>query len=733
MIERLARWSYRRRRAMLALWLLLLVGSQVLAQTAGGKSSMNFKLPASDSQKAQNLLKSLFPSQSGASFEIVFDTPAGIDRADATAQIQAVLTKVAAVPHVAEIISPFTGLGARQVSSDRTVAFAQVQLDVEFQNLKTVTTNPIKDIVSHARTSALDVELSGDMFQARRPPGGTEAIGILAAIFILLVAFGSALAMGLPILTALFGIGIGLASVSILANVVSMPDFANQLAAMIGIGVGIDYALFIVTRYRQGLHAGLSPERAIVRTLSTSGKAVLFAGTTVVISLLGMFAMGLDFVRGLAEGAALAVVITMLASITLLPAVLGFVGHNIDKWSLPWTRRAAAREAAGHRGVWYRWSRAIQRRPWPFAVAGLVVLVTLSIPVFSIRLGNTDAGNLPRSDTTRAAYDLLAKGFGAGYNGPLLVAVEVPNAQAAAALPHLDDALRRTPGLVAVAPARLGPSGQAAIIQAYPSTGPQDQRTLDLIRHLRRAVIPAAVAGTGLVVHVGGLTATFGDLSSFLGSHLPIFILAVLGLSFLLLMSVFRSLVVPVKAVVMNLLSIGASYGLIVAVFQWGYGANLFGIGKQGPIESFVPMMMFAILFGLSMDYEVFLLSRIKEEYDRTGDNGQAVADGLSYTARVITAAAAIMVCVFGSFVFGDNRVVKEFGLGLSAAILIDATIVRMVLVPATMELLGNANWWMPRRLERILPNIHIEVSDHEIDGELDQLPQLVDEELARR
>jgi RND superfamily putative drug exporter len=495
---------------------------------------------------------------------------------------------------------------------------------------------------------------------------------------------------------------------------------------MIGIGVGIDYALFIVTRYRQGLHSGLEPERAVVKAVNTAGKAVLLAGTTVVVSLLGMFAMGLSFVRGLAEGAALAVVITMIASLTLLPAVLGFVGYAIDKWSLPSAKRAAKAEAAGHHGFWYRWSRAIQRQPWPFAAVGLAVLVVLALPVFSIRLGNSDAGNLPKSDTTRAAYDLLAKGFGAGYNGPLLLAAEVPTARAGSALPTLDDALKTVPGVVAVTPVQLGPSGRAAVIEVYPSTGPQDQKTVDLIHQLRKTVIPAAVGDSGLVVHIGGSTATFDDLSSFLGTHLPIFILAVLGLSFLLLLVVFRSLVVPLKAVVMNLLSIGASYGLLVAVFQHGVLGGIVGIGKKGPIESFVPMMMFAILFGLSMDYEVFLLSRIKEEFDKTRNNGQAVADGLSYTARVITAAAAIMVCVFGSFIFGDNRVIKEFGLGLAAAIFIDATIVRMVLVPATMELLGNANWWIPKRLERILPDIHIEGQVDDLPFEPADVPELV-------
>lgn len=736
MLKRLARWSYAHRRIMVAAWILLLIGSQVLASTAGGRSSMDFKLPKSDSQAAQDLLVKRFHAQSGASAEIVMadsTDPGGVRSAAARSQVRELLAKVAGLPHVLPVTSPYDPTVARrQISADGTVMFAQIHFDVDSQQLPTATTDQLKAVAVHARTPDLDVELSGDFFQRHRPPAGTEAIGILAAVLILLLAFGSLLAMGLPILVALFGIGIGLALVTLLSNVFSMPSFAGQLAAMIGIGVGIDYALFIVTRYRQDLHDGMTPHAAVIRSATTSGKAVLFAGCTVVISLLGMFAMGISFVRGMAVGAALAVVVTMVASVTLLPAVLGFVGTGIDKLGFPWTKRA---NQAAKRGLWYRWSRIIQRRPWPAALAGLAVLATLAIPVFSIRLGNSDASNLPTSDTTRVAYDLLAKGFGPGFNGPLLLAIEVPDARARADLTSLGSAIAATPGVAAVTPPRLGPGGDIAVMQVYPSTGPEAQATVSLIHHLRVSVIPPVVAGTGLLVHVGGETAAFEDLSSFLGAHLPIFILAVLGLSFLLLLVVFRSVVVPLKAVVMNLLSIGASYGLLVGVFQWGIGKGLIGVGQKGPIEAFVPMMMFAILFGLSMDYEVFLLSRVKEEWDKTGDNGLAVADGLSYTARVITAAAAIMVCVFGSFVFGDNRIIKEFGLGLAAAILIDATVVRLILVPATMELLGNANWWFPRWLDRIVPRIQIEAEGS--DGiELDAnsaLDRLGASDLARR
>jgi RND superfamily putative drug exporter len=506
-------------------------------------------------------------------------------------------------------------------------------------------------------------------------------------------------------MTALFGIGIGLAAVKLLANVVSMPDFASQLASMIGIGVGIDYALFIVTRYRQLLHDGYDAETSVVIAIKTSGKAVLFAGCTVVISLLGMFLMGLSFVNGLAIGAALAVLITMCASVTLLPAVLGFVGHKIDSLALPWAKKTTTTE----RNVWYRWSRFVQAHPAPMAIIGLVVLASLSIPVFSIQLGNSDQGNLPTEQTARKAYDLLSKGFGPGFNGQILVAIKVPDNAAGAKLPAVAAAIAKTKGVAFASPAIWQPGSHVGIVSIFPTTSPQDQRTVDTIDRLRKDTLPPAVAGTGLQAHVGGVTALFEDVSTILGQRLFLFIGGVLALSFLLLLAVFRSVFVPLKAVIVNLLSIGASYGLLVLIFQDGYGASLIGVGKKGPIESFVPMMMFAILFGLSMDYEVFLLSRIKEEYDRTKDNGTAVADGLSYTARVITAAAAIMVCVFGSFIFGDNRVIKEFGFGLAVAVLIDATIVRMILVPATMELLGDANWWIPNWLGKLIPAIHIE------------------------
>jgi putative drug exporter of the RND superfamily len=564
----------------------------------------------------------------------------------------------------------------------------------------------MRSIAKAANSDALQVELGGYMFTDQTQPA-SEAIGVLAAMFILLIAFGSLLAMGLPIMTALFGIGIGLALVNLLARVLDVPSFAPQVTAMIGIGVGIDYALFIATRYRESLHEGADPEAAVVYALDTSGRAVLFAGSTVVISLLGLFLIGVSFIRGLAIGASLAVLFVMAAAVTLLPAVLGFVGHTIDKFALPSARK---RQTVEH-SFWARWSRVLQARPWPAAIAGLLVLVVLALPVFSLRLGVADSGNDATKFTTRRAYDLLSQGFGPGFNGPLLVAGEVHSPADLAAAAKVATAIARDPDVAQVSPPIPSPNGKGVLLQVVPKDSPQDESTTKLVHRLRDDTVPAATSGSTLDLHVGGQTAIGVDLADTLGQRLPYMFLAILVFSFVLLMVVFRSLLVPLKAVIMNLLSIGAAYGVIVAIFQWGWVKSALGVGKEGPIEAWVPMMLFAIVFGLSMDYEVFLLSRIKEEYDRSRDNASAVALGLAKTARLITAAAAIMICVFGSFVLSDQRVLKLVGFGLAFAVLIDATVVRLVLVPATMELLGDRNWWLPSWLEW-LPRVHIEGSE---------------------
>ncbi|HVM65494.1 MAG TPA: MMPL family transporter [Acidimicrobiales bacterium] len=712
MLERLARFCYRRRRLVVLAWVGTLVLVGFLSKTAGGKDTTNFSLPGTESQQAVNLLKARFPARSGDTADIVFSAPGagGIDAA--RGQIEAAVAAAQrANPHISAVASPFGPQGVREVSADHHVAFAEVQLDVSSNTLPRDAGASIESAVRAATRPGpgLQVAFGGYLFSSRTPPGGTEAVGLLAAVVILLIAFGSLLAMAMPLLTAVFSIVIGLGLIALLANVMEIATFTNLITAMIGIGVGIDYALFIVTRYRQGLHDGLPAEEAIGAALATSGRAVLFAGCTVVIALMGMFLMGLSFVNGLAVGAAFAVLITMAASVTLLPAMLGFAGPNIDRLHLPRLHRSASSSEARN-GFWFRWSRTIQRRPWPFALAALALLLVLAFPVTSLKLGFPDAGNDPKGTTTRQAYDMLAKGFGPGYNGPLIVAVSLPRPGDLAVAQRLDDALRADPGTAATSPvqpnSRTAPT--AAVITVTPRTAPQDGATGTWVRHIRRDVITPVVAGTDVVAKTTGNASFNIDVTKKLSSRLPLFFGAVIALSFLLLMAVFRSVLVPLKAAIMNLLSIGAAFGVLVAVFEWGWGASIIGVAKQ-PIASFSPMMLFAILFGLSMDYEVFLLSRVKEEHDRTGDNALAVADGLASTARVITAAAAIMVTVFFTFLFQTDTVAKLFGLGLGVAILVDATVVRMVLVPSTMELLGEANWWLPGWLRRALPELRVE------------------------
>ncbi|HEY2812997.1 MAG TPA: MMPL family transporter [Acidimicrobiales bacterium] len=715
MLNRLADVCYRRRWRVLIGWVVLLVVMTALGGGFGGKFSQTFNLPNTDSQKAFDLLDHKFPARAGDTSSVVFKVAPSLDDPAARASVNDVIDRIRKVPDVLTVRSPFDPDGRQQVSPTAPIAFAEIQFASKpGDRLPDATKTQIQDIVSSSNHPGFQAELTGD-FQGAKPPA-TFALGLLAAVVILMVVFGSVLAMGLPIMNALFGLGVGLAAISLVTNFMSVPEFSTSLAEMIGIGVGIDYALFIVARYRQGLHSGMDPESAVKKAVSTSGKAVFFAGCTVMISLAGMYLMGIDFVSGLATGAIIAVAMTIFTSLTLLPAVLGFVGKNIDRLHVPFVSKSDhVRD-----GFWYRWSRLIQRRPLPAVAVALTILLFLASPVFAIQLGSSDASSRPTTDTTRRAYDLLAEGFGPGFNGPLLLAMEVPAGTDASVLDKVHDAVAQTPGVVFVVPAQFNPQHDTAVMQVFPSTSPQDQKTVDLIHRLRSQTLPAATRGTGVTAHVGGVTAAFDDVSTLLQTRLPYFIGLVLLLSFLLLLLVFRSILVPLKAVVMNLLSIGAAYGILVAVFQKGVGASFFGVGT-GPIESFLPMMLFAILFGLSMDYEVFLLSRVKEEYERSHDNGAAVADGLSATARVITAAALIMVTVFGSFVFGDERVIKEFGLGLAVAIFVDATVVRMLLVPATMELLGDANWWLPKWLDRILPNVHIE-GEPDLDRELDEI-----------
>ena len=748
MLERLARACFRHRWRVLVAWIVVLVGVGVVANgIVGADYRADMTLPDSESKEVQDLLEEANPARAGFTAQIVFRADQGVDDAAVRDAMERLFAQVDELEGV-DVTSPYSPEGAAQVSDRLPIAFAELNVtDREYQEMLDLA-GEIEELGDDVRVEGLTIEYGGEMFAEFEMPE-SEALGLLAAIIILIVAFGSVIAMGLPIGTALFGLGTGVALTVLVSRVQSMPDFAPQMTAMIGLGVGIDYALFIVTRYREGLHQGMEPEEATVRAVDTSGRAVLFAGATVIISLLGLYLMGLAFVRGLATGAALGVLVTMVAAVTLLPALIGFAGRRIEVTTyrgaigvvvvtaglllalltkqgalamlgflalgvlivgsftyakglarpIP-PRRPKAREER----FWYRWSRVVQHRPWATFVGGLAILVVLALPVFDLRLGFGDTSNYVEEQSPRRAYDLLAEGFGPGFNGPIIVTVSGAQASDPVAGGRFADTLRATEG-IAYATDPIPVQDDLALLQVYADSAPQDEETTELIHHLRDDVIPES----GVDARVGGFTAASIDFSDYLGDRLPFLIGAVLVSSFVLLMAVFRSVLVPLKAVVMNLLSIGAAYGVVIAVFQWGWGADLIGVGREGPFEAWAPMMLFAIVFGLSMDYEVFLLSRMKEEYDLTGDNATAVADGLAATARVITAAALIMVCVFSAFVLGEDRSLKLFGLGLAVAVLIDATVVRMVLVPATMELLGDRNWWLPKWLDRVLPRVHIE------------------------
>jgi len=700
MLQRLASFSVRHRRLVVITWLLAIVGATAAAGAWGGGDEQGGRLTGTDSDAAYQLYLDHFPDDPAGSALMVFEDERGLDAA--APAIEAFLGQLRSLPAVLEVTSPLSD-GVR--SSDGTVAIAEVTFDPERFEV-------VDEIASEAdtlRATGTEVDFSSFWFQDGGVPA-SEGVGLLAAVVILLIAFGSVVAMGLPIVTAIAGIAIGLAGVELWAAVVPTPDFTVQVASMVGIGVGIDYALFIVTRYRQALQrrGGRTADRdgvhdAVVESIDTAGRAVVFAGVTVMISLMGMFLMGLSFLYGLALGTSTAVLVAVLAAITLLPALLAMAGTRLDRLSIHRAHGDSTRETR-----WHRWSRLVQRHPAAFAIGGLALLVALAAPTLAMRQASADLGNDAPGTTTRTAYDRISDAFGPGENGPLLLVAATADRAAVERVTALVEPLSAIEGVARVTPPFRSPDGSVAVITVIPATGPQDVATAQLVHDLRDGLLTEA-RSAGTVVHVGGTTAGDVDFADRMTSRLPWFIGAVLALSFLLLMVVFRSVLVPLKAVVLNLLSIGAAYGVLVMVFQWGWLGGLVGIDGGAPIEPWAPMMLFAIVFGLSMDYEVFLLASMKERVDSGMPNSAAVVEGLASTARVITAAAAIMVCVFGSFVLGDLRAIKLIGLGLSVAVLIDATVVRMVMVPATMELLGERNWWMPRRLARMLPRLDVE------------------------
>ena len=701
-LGRLADWCYRHRRTVVLGWIGTLIGTIALSGALAGEFSMTFNVPGAESEEARQLLERHFPDRAGDTIQVAFEAEEGVADPAVRERVQSTLEDLAAVDHVIAVISPYDDAGARQISPGGTIAYAELQLDVPADQFVRADAQAMIATAEAADTEDVNFELGGwAIVNAEEIEPGSEGIGLLVAALILLISFGSLLAMGLPILTAVFGLGIASALIGLLTNVVETPEWAPSVAAMIGIGVGIDYALFIITRYRSALHSGEAPRQAVMTSLTTAGRAVLFAGCVVIIALLGLFTMNLAFLRGLSLSAISAVLVIMLASVTLLPAVLGFVGHTIDRLRVPLLRTRGAGDKAS---LSYRWSRVVQRYPWPAALIATLVLLALAAPLFGLKLGFPDSGNDPEDFTTRHAYDLLAEGFGDGFNGPLLLVIDGEGDRAA-----IQRQVGATDGIAFAAPAVPSPDDEVALLAAFPTTSPQAAETEALVDRLRDTDFGARVLVTGA-------TAGSIDANGYVADRLPLFIGSVVILSFLLLMVVFRSLLVPLKAALMNILSIGAAYGVVALAVKGGTFGGIFGITEPVPVPSFIPMMMFAVLFGLSMDYEVFLLSRVREEYVRTRDNAAAVADGLAATARVITAAAAIMIAVFLAFVLGDQIFLKIMGVGMATAIFVDATIVRMVLVPATMELLGDANWWLPKWLDRRLPELHVEGTGELVD-----------------
>jgi putative drug exporter of the RND superfamily len=713
-MKRFATWCTGHRKTVILGWIVALIGIGMIAGSVGSDFSEEFKLPSSDSQEAFDLLEHRFPQQSGVTAEIVYKAPAGADSPAVKKKMEGVFAEAAKLPHVSEVASPYATGGAAAISKDGEIAYATVQYDTTTDKLEKDDIKKLVAIGQDANSDDLQVEVGGAPVEEVRSEeeGGDSsfAIGLLAAVIILLLTFGSVVAMGLPLLTALFALGVGLSLVTLGTHVFDTAEFAPQLAAMIGLGVGIDYALFILTRFRNGLDEGLEPRPAAIAAVDTAGRAVLFAGVTVIISLTGMLLLGINFLYGVAMAAALAVLFTMIAALTLLPALLTIAGKRVDRLRIPGLGRRGSTTAEDTR--WFRWSREIQKRPVLSAILSGGLLLLLCVPTLSLRLGSNDAGTDPAGSSTREAYDLLAEGFGPGFNGPFAMVAALPSKGDDEALATLRRTLKNEEGVAKVTSITLNPAEDTGVFQLYPTTSPQSADTTKLLDHIRNDVLPPIEQETGAQLHVGGITAIFEDFGDAIAEKLPLFIGVVVLLSALLLMAVFRSVLVPLKAMVMNLLSIGAAFGLIVAVFQWGWGASLIGVDGTGPIISFFPVFLFAIIFGLSMDYEVFLMSRIHEEWEHKHDATLAVTRGLALTGRVITAAAAIMVTFFASFMIGEDRIIKLFGLGLASAVFIDAVIIRSVLVPAIMQLFGKSAWWLPSWFDRILPRLHVEPAE---------------------
>jgi len=687
-------------------WLITSIVLIGLNQAVGGELTNGFVVPDFDSQHAYDLLADRFPTEGGINAQVVVEAPTGSLLSDPVQRkmIEGISAGLRTIEGVERVVPPIPG---QTISPSGTIGLFRVVYNPEFfpslsmlEDLEEVGRNAV------GTSGTLRIEFGGDLYNSVDQPetGVGEILGLVSAVFVLLLAFGSIVAMGLPIGLALFGLALGIGGIiGLVAIAMNVPEWTPNMASMIGLGVGIDYALFIVTRFREGLADGLTVEDAAGRANATAGLSVIFAGGTVVIAILGLAMAGLPFMTAAAVAVSIVVALMVIASITILPALLGWAGHRVNPKKM--RLNPEIRPSSGP-GGWQRWGDHVAKHAWPYMLSTLVLLLALTAPVLDLKLGFPDQGNAPEERTSRQAYDLLTDGFGPGFSGPLLVALDTATVSDQE-LKVLATTLRNDPGVAFVQPPERSPVGEAAIILIFPTTAPQDPETVALLNRIRGPIFSSVLSNQGRA-YVGGATASFADVSERVQNRLPIFIAGVIGLSFILLMLVFRSILVPIKAALLNLLSIGAAYGVLVMVFQWGWGRGLIGLQESVPIVSFIPMFMFAVLFGLSMDYEVFLLSRVKEEYLLSGDNSQSVIFGISNTARVITSAALIMISVFLGFVTNPDPILKMMGLGLATAIFVDATIIRVVLVPASMKLMGDANWWFPKWLEW-LPRVDIE------------------------
>jgi RND superfamily putative drug exporter len=678
-------------------WAAALVAVLTLAPLLKGSFQADFATKGSQSERASTLLAQSFPGRTGDTVSVVWKASRGAQAPQTRARVQRFLTAAGRLEGIGSA-------GPIRVAPDRTIATTTLELDRRAWDVPDATGTKLIDLAERSSGDGLTVALGGGPIRMAEGGGGPEGFGLLGAAVVLLIAFGSIVAAGLPLAVALFGLGISASLMGVLAAVMEVPDFATAIAGLLAIGVGVDYALLVLTRLRAALGAGADVQGALVEAVGTAGRSVLVAGSTVLISVLGLFLMGVGYLQGVAVSASLAVLVVMAAAVTLLPALLSYAGPRVNRLRVPGLGRALRSDRPTPA---MRWSRVIQRRPWTAALVAAAIVLALAAPVLGLRLGFADEGNDEAGSMTRTAYDLTVDGFGPGANGPLLLVADLRPGQGTQALDRLVRAARADRDVAYVSQPQRSPDGRAAVIAVVPRSSPQSAATTALVKRMRERVVPGAVASSAVIVDVGGETAGFVDQSDLVARRLPLFIAGVVGLSFLLLLSAFRSPLIALKAGVMNLLSVGAAYG-VMALFAGGgwFGSELLGIDRATPVAPFIPVMMFAILFGLSMDYEVFLLSRVREEFLAHGDTARAVTEGLAKTARVITAAAAIMFVVFLAFVTGGEIFLKLLGIGMATAVFVDATIVRMVLVPALMQLFGRANWWMPRWLDRAMPRL---------------------------